>query len=112
MTTLINPQNGHLTTTTITVPAGESVQLPRPVFTGTYLNLKPVAFFYQFQGDNTSPLTLVVDADDTTGQVIPADTAWNYGGPGLSVYDLGYFKYLYNPSGGDIDITVVVTRVQ
>jgi hypothetical protein len=112
MTTFINPQVGHITTETLTVPAGGWRQLPRPLFTGSYLELKAVAFLYQFQADNTDPLTLVVDGDGTSGQVIPATTAWNYGGEAISVFDAGYFRYLYNPAGAPVDITVVVTRLR
>lgn len=110
----IDPKCGFVSKQTLTVPAGGYIQLPRPIFTGDTpraLPRKPVALLYEFAGDNTAALELVVSEDDTLGTTIAASTPWQYGGFALSMCDGGYYRYLYNASGGDVDVTVTLTRL-
>lgn len=110
---LNHPQPGFIQKTTITVPAGETVALPRPTFpTGDGVNYGHIGLLYQFDGDNTQDLELVVDEADTLGTTIPSGTPWDYGGSEVTMFAKGYYRYLHNATGSATDITTTITRVK
>ena len=107
MTLPVNPQLGHIIKETLTVPAGGYVELPRPDHGS---NQTSIGYLYQFAGDNTADVELVVTNTDTLGSTIASGVAYNYGGTGVPKDSPGYYRYLYSVAGSDI--TVVLTRVK